>query len=234
VPFSQEYDAATVSEGFKEAVPTMVDSEWSDSWRGAFRVELRAEAIGLAWRGWPVLPGTYPAGSPGQDVHWAGLDGVEADGLMPVHENWQQRIGTDAEQVAAWWTGQPYSLLLATGVVLDAIAVPDEVGRLAARALRLLGVPVPIVATPDGQWLFLTTVARELRADLANNPDITLHGAGSWIALPPSSFQHGVAHWRVKPEVCGWEFPDADVVQNVLADALAGRIAAERQLVAVD
>ena len=37
--------------------------EWSDSWRGAFRIELRAEAIGLAWHGWPVLPGTYPAGS---------------------------------------------------------------------------------------------------------------------------------------------------------------------------
>ncbi|WP_133847602.1 bifunctional DNA primase/polymerase [Labedaea rhizosphaerae] len=213
----------------------MVDSEWSDSWRGAFRVELRAEAIGLAWRGWPVLPGTYPTGSvnPAQ-ARWAGRDGVEADGLMPVHENWQQRIGTDAEQVAAWWTGQPYSLLLATGVVLDAIEVPDELGRQAARALRLLGVPVPIVATPDGKWLFLTTVAGELRADLANNADVTLHGAGSWIPLPPSSFRHGVAHWRVKPEVCGWEFPHADVVQNVLADALAGRVAAERQLVAVD
>jgi hypothetical protein len=208
----------------------MVDSEWSDSWRGAFRVELRAEAIGLAWRGWPVLPGTYPAGP----QQWTGLDGAEADGLGPVHENWQQLVGTEAEQVAAWWTGQPYSLLLATGVVLDAIEVSDELGRLAARALRLLGVPVPIVAKPDGKWLFLTTVAGELRADLASSSDITLHGAGSWIPLPPSSFQHGVAHWRVKPEVCGWEFPDAVVVQNVLADALAGRLAAERQLVAVD
>lgn len=220
MPFSQEYDTATVSEGVKEAVPTMVDSEWSDSWRGAFRVELRAEAIGLAWRGWPVLPGT---------------NDVETTSPVPVHADWQQRIGTDAEQVAAWWTGQPYSLLLATGVVLDAVEVPDELGRQAAKALRLLGVPVPIVAKPDGQWLFLTTVADEPRADLASNPDITLHGKGSWIPLPPSPFAHGVAHWRVKPEVCGWEFPDAAVVQNVLADALAGRIAAaERQLVAVD
>ena len=118
MPLSQEYDTATVSEGVKEAVPTMVDSEWSDSWRGAFRIELRAEAIGLAWRGWPVLPGTYPAGS-----QWAGRDGVEADGPVPVHADWQQRIGTKAEQVATWWTGRPYSLLVATGVVLDAIEV---------------------------------------------------------------------------------------------------------------
>ena len=39
----------------------MLDANWPDSWRGAFRIELRAEAIGLAWRGWPVLPGVNPA-----------------------------------------------------------------------------------------------------------------------------------------------------------------------------
>src|SRR5262245_10888383 len=126
----------------KEAVPTMVDSDWSDSWRGAFRIELRAEAIGLASRGWPVLPGTYPAGP-----QWAGGDGVDADGPTPVHADWQDRIGAGPEQVAAWWTGHPYSVLLATGVVLDAIEVSDDLGRDAARALRLLDVPVPIVAT---------------------------------------------------------------------------------------
>ena len=33
--------------------------DWSDSWRGAFRIELRAQAIGLAYRGWHVMPGIY-------------------------------------------------------------------------------------------------------------------------------------------------------------------------------
>ena len=58
----------------------MLESDWSDSWREAFRIELRAEAIGLASRGWPVLPGTYPVGT-----EWAGRNGIEADGPVPVH-----------------------------------------------------------------------------------------------------------------------------------------------------
>ncbi|HWM04811.1 MAG TPA: DNA primase, partial [Actinophytocola sp.] len=76
----------------------MLEIDRSDSWRRAFRVELRAQAIGLAWRGWPVLPGTYPAGS-----QWAGREGVEQVGPQPVHPDWQERIGTKPEQVATWW-----------------------------------------------------------------------------------------------------------------------------------
>ena len=32
-------------------------------WAGAFRIELRVQAIELASRGWSVLPGTFPVGS---------------------------------------------------------------------------------------------------------------------------------------------------------------------------
>ncbi|HEY3262231.1 MAG TPA: DNA primase, partial [Pseudonocardiaceae bacterium] len=28
--------------------------DWTNTWRNAFRTELRAEAIGLAYHGWPV------------------------------------------------------------------------------------------------------------------------------------------------------------------------------------
>lgn len=189
--------------------------DWSDSWRSAFRIELRAEAIGLAFRGWPVLPGTYPAGS-----QWAGRDGVQTEGPVPVHRDWQERIGTQADQVASWWTGQPYSLLLATGVVLDAIEVDAELGRRAAAALRLAGGPVPIAATPTGKWLFLTTAGVPLRESLAERSDIVVRGKGSWIPLPPSPFQHGVVHWRVKPQICNWNLPESDVVQDAITEAL--------------
>ena len=193
----------------------MLDMAWSDSWRGAFRVELRAEAIGLAWRGWPVLPGTYPAGS-----HWAGREGREDTGPRPVHDDWQERIGTKPAQVAGWWTGQPYSVLLATGVTLDAIEVSGALGRGAARALRTIGFPVPIVATPDDRWMFLTTSGAELAGPLAEHGDVTLHKAGSWVPLPPTPVEHGVVHWRVRPEVCGWQMPASDFVQDALLDAL--------------
>ncbi|MGH3451735.1 MAG: bifunctional DNA primase/polymerase, partial [Haloechinothrix sp.] len=67
----------------------MFSTEWSDNWRGAFRIELRAEAIGLASRGWPVLPGTYPSGT-------------EWSGPVPVHSDWQETVGATPDQVASW------------------------------------------------------------------------------------------------------------------------------------
>jgi hypothetical protein len=192
--------------------------DWSDSWRGAFRIELRAEAIGLAFRGWPVLPGTYPAAE-----SWAGRDGAQGTGPVPVHHDWQERVDAEAEQVAAWWSGGvPYSLLVATGRVLDAVEVDVDLGRRAARALRATGLPVPIAATPAGRWLFLTQSGRELRTELAEHSAIRLHAAGSWIPLPPTPFEHGVVHWRVNPEVCGWRLPVSDVVQDALVSALHG------------
>ncbi|MDQ3402343.1 MAG: bifunctional DNA primase/polymerase [Actinomycetota bacterium] len=209
----------------------MLESERSDGWRRAFRVELRAEAIGLAFRGWSVLPGTYPAGA-----KWAGREGVEDTGPVPVHQDWQERIGTKAEQVATWWTGHPYSLLLATGAGYDAIEVDGDLGRRAARVLRSVGMPVPIIANPDSRWLFLTRSGTALNNDLAMQTDITLHAGGGWITLPPSPFRHGVVHWRVKPEVCGWQIPDSSIVQDALLDAMhqpsSGRFATA--LVAAD
>lgn len=184
--------------------------EWSDSWRGAFRIELRAEAVNLAWHGWSVLPGTYPAGG-----RWAGRDGAEGHGPVPVHHDWQERIGTRAEQVATWWAGGSYSILLATGHGVDAIEVDADLGRRAAVALRATGIPVPIVATPDGRWMFLVASGGALVAD----PGVLHHAEGEYVPLPPSPAQHGVVHWRVKPQICAWRLPHASVVRDALLSA---------------
>src|SRR6266568_1362414 len=181
--------------------------DWSDSWRGAFRIELRAQAIGLAYRGWPVLPGTYPAGS-----HWTG--GKTDDnqtGPSPVHEDWAVRAGATPDEGAEW-------------------------GRRTAAVLRSAGQPVPIAATPQGRWLFLTTAGQPLSRELAAHDDIVLHGAGSWIPLPPTAFEHGIVHWRVRPEVCGWELPAPHVVQDAMVRALPvdDELAAADHLVGAD
>ncbi|OQO92860.1 DNA primase [Saccharomonospora piscinae] len=198
----------------------MLDTEWPDSWRAAFRIELRAGAIGLAWRGWPVIPGTYPdsetsaaAGAPGEPPNGPWVKPA------PAHGDWQRRLGAHPQQVAAWWTGRPYSLLVATGVTVDAVEVDDHVGRRAAVLLRATGQPAPIVAMPNGRWLFLTGVADRLPTALAETEGIEWHGEGSWIPLPPTPFQHGVVHWRVKPDVWGWRLPRAEVVHDVLVRA---------------
>ncbi|MGW6449002.1 bifunctional DNA primase/polymerase [Lentzea sp. NPDC055074] len=194
--------------------------DWSDSWRGAFRIELRAEAVSLAYRGWPVLPGTYPAGSENGVTKWAGRSGLELHGPIPVHRDWVDRIGTSPDQVATWWAGRSYSLLVATGHVVDAIEVGTDLGRRAAVALRQIGVPVPIAATPSGRWMFLVKSGSTLNTELANNADVHLYGKGEYIPLPPTTMTHGVVHWRVKPQVCGWNLPDAHVVQDALVAAV--------------
>lgn len=185
----------------------MLSTEWSDAWRGAFRIELRAEAIGLASRGWPVLPGTYPTGS-----DWTGP--------VPVHEDWHSSMGASAKRIAAWWTGQPYSVLVATGTVVDAVEVDDELGRKAACLLRSADRPAPILAMPNGKWVFLTAPGSDLPAELAARPGVRRHGDGSWVPLPPTPFEHGVVHWRVKPEVWGWQLPNASAMHGVLARAM--------------
>jgi hypothetical protein len=201
--------------------------EWSDSWRGAFRIELRAEAVNLAWHGWPVLPGTYPAGE-----QWAGRDGVEDDGPTPVHRDWQERIGTKAEQVATWWTGHSYSILLATGHGVDAIEVSADLGRRAAVELRATGIPVPIVATPAGRWMFLVASGASA-AGTDTDVDVRHYAKGEYVPLPPSPCDVGVVHWRVKPQICAWQLPHASVVRDALVQAANptpdyGLVAADR------
>jgi Bifunctional DNA primase/polymerase, N-terminal len=190
--------------------------DWSDSWRGAFRIELRAQAIGLAHRGWPVMPGTYPAGS-----QWAGGKDLRRNGPSPVHSDWALRVGATADEVAEWWSGEAYSLLVATGTTLDAIEVGAEIGQRTVAVLRAAGQPVPIAATPEGRWLFLTTAGQTLPRVLAEDDDVVLHGEGSWIPLPPTAFEHGIVHWRVRPEVCGWELPTSHVVQDAMVRAVS-------------
>lgn len=215
----------------KEAVPLMLETDWSDSWRGAFRIELRAEAIGFASRGWPVMPGSYPTNarpttSDSDHPRWAGCAEGKEQGLVPVHDDWAEHLGASPEQVADWWSGRPYSLLVATGTVVDAIEVDDELGRRAACALRTTGQPVPIVATPTGRWLFLTASGASPEPALHEQAGLTWHGAGSWVPLPPTPYEHGVVHWRVKPDVWGWQLPAAHVVHAALLGAIDGRAAA--------
>lgn len=185
----------------------MVNTDWSDMWRSAFRIETRAEAIGLASRGWPVVPGTAPTGE-----EWLGP--------VPVHADWRDRIGADPDQVAAWWTGKPHSLLVATGTIVDAVEVDDELGRKTASLLRSTDRPAPILAMPTGKWIFLTAAGQEIPAGLAARPGVRWHGAGSFVPLPPTPFQHGVVHWRVKPETWGWQLPHAAAVHGILVRAM--------------
>jgi hypothetical protein len=189
--------------------------DWTETWRDAFRTELRADAIGLAWHGWPVVPGTYPEGA-----LWVGRPGTPQDGPIPLHDDWLELVGTAPKEVASLWTGRPYSLLLATGFMLDVLDVPADLGRRTATELRAIGLVAPIAATPTGRWLFPVVSGDPLCAELNDHSEVVLHGRGSWVPLPPSPFVHGVVHWRVKPDVAGWDVPRSSDVQQAVVDAL--------------
>ncbi|GAA1238155.1 bifunctional DNA primase/polymerase [Prauserella halophila] len=189
----------------------MLDMEWPDSWRGSFRIELRAEAISLVERGWPILPGTVSE-SEGADWQYP----------TPAHADWQSRLGAHSRQVAAWFTGKPCSLLVATGTMVDALEVSGELGRRAASLLRVTGHPAPIVAMPNGRWLFLTASADAVHPVLAEHDDVTWHGRDGYVPLPPTPYRQGVVHWRVKPEIWGWRLPEAATINEVLVRALLG------------
>ena len=61
------------------------------------------------------------------------------------------------------------------------------------------------------------------RSDLAGRPGMTLHGRGSYLAAPPSTFPQGSIHWRVRPAVSGWRLPDPYSVQDAMAEAVRER-----------
>ena len=97
--------------------------------------------MGLAWRGWPVLPGTYPAGS-----QWAGKEGVQEDGPVPVHRDWADRVlhpryGHEREYEVQLAGEAPASALAALrrGVRLDeGVARAAEIRVVGRSRLRLV------------------------------------------------------------------------------------------------
>ena len=192
----------------------MSEPVWPIRMRDAFRVELRAEAIGFAGRGWPVVPGSRVDDRPPDD------DVEQWSRPAPVQQYWREQASANPNKVAAIWAEHPYSLLVSTGTVLDALEVGAELGKRAASLLRRVSRPVPIIALPDGQWLFLTRVADRLSEELAGRDDVSWHSGGSWIPLPPTPVANGVVHWRVKPTAWGWRLPSHELVHNVLLRAL--------------
>ncbi|SDK32065.1 Bifunctional DNA primase/polymerase, N-terminal [Actinopolyspora mzabensis] len=190
----------------------------TEGWRNAFRIELRVQVLELASHGWPVFPGSYPSAD-----GWVGGENSPDEtgpGPLPVHRDWRGLLRADADDVAGWWTAQPYSVLLATGDGIEAIEVDADLGRRAAIALRALATPTPIAATPHGRWYFFTEAGQRLSEELAAADGVRLHAAGSWLPLPPSTFPNGVLHWRVKPQLCGWRLPEPAHVQDALLTGL--------------
>lgn len=191
---------------------------WWHSYRSVGRDELTAGALALADHGWPVVPGTFWQGR-----RWAGMAGAPRSCSVPVLPDGGAGATCDTSAIAGWWSELPYSVLLATGCVLDAIEVSPPVGRRLSTHLRDCGVVAPAGTTPTGRWWFLVTAGEPLRPELESRSDVILHGRGSWVVAPPSQDAQGVVEWRVSPSSDNPTPPDTYNVQSALLDVLGQR-----------
>jgi hypothetical protein len=106
---------------------------------------------------------------------------------------------------------------------VDVLELPHRLaGLLPALVAGNLAVPVAVTGPPPRWLLFVATGSGTLSADLAL-ASVRLHGAGAWVALPPTPVAHLITvRWSVPPPL-GAEripLPTAEGVQQVLQDAL--------------
>jgi Bifunctional DNA primase/polymerase, N-terminal len=186
------------------------------------RPVLRRAALRYADAGWPVVPGTF-ARTASAGAHPCEQVACLARGVHPAVAEWASAATLDPVRIARWWGRVAYEIVLPTGRAFDAVEVHADLGA-AVRPLLVGpgGRPaVPIAVTPCGRWYLLVRPGEPLRPELAGQ--VVLHGAGSWVLAPPSSFPTGPVRWLVHPRAVNWEPADARDVQDALATFVCRR-----------
>ncbi|HKT02276.1 MAG TPA: bifunctional DNA primase/polymerase [Rugosimonospora sp.] len=179
------------------------------------RLRLRRAAVRLADHRWDVLRGACWA----TDRYRCG-PGCATVSCHPAYTHgeallWPLEATRDAGTAAAWWQEQPHTVLLATGGALDVLEIPAYLGRPTGSDAR-----GPVAATGTGRYLLMVAPGGALREELAALPEVVLHGAGSWVQVPPATAPHDGVRWIVSPEEVDWRLPAPAVVQGELARSL--------------
>jgi hypothetical protein len=160
---------------------------------------LRRAASEYAAAGLPVTPGAWWDGRRFR----CGTASCPEERLHPAGHGDPGPAATTSPDQVARWPALPYTLLLATGLTVDAFEVPmtSPSAREIARVLCLAGPP-PVVRLPAGRWLVLLTAGGELDPELlaaGRSGGLRHHGRGSHVPLPPSRLHRDRAMWVVPP-----------------------------------
>ncbi|HET6214668.1 MAG TPA: bifunctional DNA primase/polymerase [Micromonosporaceae bacterium] len=177
------------------------------------RGRLGRAAQRFAAHGWDVVPGARWTG----DRYRCDDAGCPTFGCHPATDHWELVASHDPAIVADWWRGMPYTVLLPTGTAFDVIEVPATIGNQASRG-AVIG---PVAVAAGGRWMFLVRPGDGLRPELADRPDIVLHGHGSWVPAPPTRERGGPIRWEISPDRASWRLPSSYAVQERLITALA-------------
>lgn len=177
------------------------------------RANLRRAAVRYAGRGWPVVPGAVLVGE-----RYVCGPLCRTVACHPALSGWDRLASTTKSTVEDWWRADAFSVLLATGLAFDVLELAAWPGDRRLDA----SWPGPVLRAPTGGVMFLLRTGGQLCSELAGRADVVLHGAGSWIAVPPTRTPAGRLRWVVAPPECGWHLPDPEPLQHRLLTPLAG------------
>jgi hypothetical protein len=139
-----------------------------------------------------------------------------------------RRATTDPARISDWWRRYPDAgIALATGGPVDALGVPSLVGRAALARLQEVGLAVGPVAGTQHRYHFLVAAGGRdqfmTHHERLGVPylDISYHGAGDAILLPPSPLDGYPVRWELSPQGCilskGQPLPNAAELHGTIA-----------------
>jgi hypothetical protein len=191
------------------------------------RGKLRKAATRYVEHGWHVLPGAYLVGQHvGRHAKERRFDCGEVGCRTVACHPAAYTPSRSPSVVAEWWRVHPYSVLFPTGHAFDVLEVSAALGRAALLGDGFVAARGPVAVAPGGRWCFLVLPGHGLLPELAQQPDVVLHGQGSWVPAAPSPQFGGRVRWELSPEAHDWRPAEPYAVQALMLDAIgAGPLA---------
>ncbi|WP_344405740.1 bifunctional DNA primase/polymerase [Dactylosporangium fulvum] len=198
------------------------DPAWQEAFMLAWeRFKLRKAAVEYTAHGWPVRPGAaLVGGHAGRHSRRRRFDCGEAGCPTVACHPTPLPPTASPEVAAAHWRARPYSVLFPTGHAFDVLEVPAALGRAALLGDGFVAARGPVAVAPGGRWMFLVLPGHGVLPELAQQPEVVLHGPDSWVPAPPSPQFGGRVRWELPPDAHGWRPAEPYAVQALMLDAL--------------
>ena len=150
--------------------------------------ELLCAALGLAARGWHVIPLHTPTGK-GCSCAQGGCGSI---GKHPRIGNWPEEAATDPETITEWWTRWPEANIGIVTGSKSGLVVLDEDGPEGREFLRGKQLyPTPVATTGKGFHYYFAHPGGIVRNFSKRLPGLDLRGDGGYVVAPPSFHASG-------------------------------------------
>jgi hypothetical protein len=174
--------------------------------------------------GWPIAPGAW--WDPRAEQYRCRRVGCLTTGTIHAADGMVPRADASA------WSSDPATVLLVTGHGIDVVELP--LGSTPPETLfSRAALPGPVALWTSVRPRLLVLASTKGPAGVpdalpAGLPDgVLLHGAGSYIPLPPSRVRTGDVVWMRPPQALDWQLPELAEVVDLLTRRLLGDAAAD-------